>query len=126
LIERFREADSSLFLEEEAEFAGGAVGAEVVGEVEGGAGAGGDGGGSNWKTGTKSTEREQAGGFVEAKAGSELAGGGTEDAAAEGGVECAEAVEFDGDGGVPWGGADGAAAATDWFAGEQELGEDAV
>ena len=48
----------------EAEFAGGTVGAEVVGEVKRGPGAGGDGG-----VGPKSTEREEAGGFVEAEAG---------------------------------------------------------
>jgi hypothetical protein len=76
-----------LFLTEEAKFAGGAVGAEAVGEVEGGSGPGGDGG-----IGTKSTEGKKAGGFVEAEAGSQLAGGGTEDTAAEGGVEGAEAV----------------------------------
>ena len=75
--------------------------------------------------GTKSTEGEEAGGLVEAEAGSQLAGGGTEDAAAEGGVEGAEAVEFDGDGGLAGGGADGAATAADGLAGEQELGEDA-
>jgi hypothetical protein len=81
-----------LALEEEAKFAGGAFGAEVVGEVEGGSGAGGYGG-----DGDKSTEGEETGGFVEAEAGTELTGGGAEDAAAEGGVEGAEAVEFDGD-----------------------------
>ena len=71
----------------EAKFARGAVGAKAVGEVEGGSGAGGDCG--VW---TKSTEGEEAGGLVEAEAGPQLAGGGTEDAAAEGGVEGAEAV----------------------------------
>ena len=70
-----------LFLTKEAQFAGGAVGAKPVGEVEGGSSAGGNG----W-IGTKSTEGEEAGGLVEAEAGAELAGGGTEDAAAEGGV----------------------------------------
>jgi hypothetical protein len=81
-----------LFLEKQAQFAGGAVGAKTVGEVEGGSGAGGDGGCADWRVWTKSTEGEEAGGLVEAEAGSELAGGGTEDAAAEGGVEGAEAV----------------------------------
>jgi hypothetical protein len=113
-----------LFFEKEAEFAGGAFGAEAVGEVERGAGAGGDGGVS-CEAGWKSTEREKAGGFVEAEAGSELTGGGAEDAAAEGGVEGAEAVEFEGDGGVARCGADGSATATDGLAGEQELREDA-
>jgi len=93
---------------------------ELVGEVEGRAGAGGDG----W-IGSKSAESEEAGGFVEAEAGSELAGGGAEDAAAEGGIECAEAVEFDGDCGFTGGCADGSASPTDRFAGEEELGEEA-
>jgi hypothetical protein len=44
-----------LIVEKEAEFAGGAVGSETVGEVEGGAGAGGYGG-----VGSKSTEGEEA------------------------------------------------------------------
>jgi hypothetical protein len=104
---------------EEAKFAGGAVGAKAVGEVEGSSGACSDG-----KVWTKSTEGEEAGGFVEAEAGSQLAGGGSEDAAAEGGVEAAETVEFDGDGGLAGGGADGAAPSPDGLAGEQELGED--
>ena len=55
------EGDGGLFLKEEAKFAGRAVGAKAVGEVERGSGAGGDGG-----IGTKSTEGEKAGGFVEA------------------------------------------------------------
>jgi hypothetical protein len=79
-------------LEEKAEFAGGAFGAEVVAEVEGGSGAAGDGG-----VGEKSAEGEEAGGLVEGEAGAELAGCGSDDAAAEGRVEPAEAVEFDGD-----------------------------
>ena len=86
-------AGKRLFLAKQADFAGRPVGAEVVGEMKGGTGAGGDGG-----IGTKSTEGEEAGGFVEAETGTELAGGGSEDAAAEGWVEGAEAVEFDGDG----------------------------
>ena len=60
--------------------------------MEGSSGAGGYGG-----VGERSTESEEAGGFVEAETGTELAGGGSEDAAAEGRVERAEAVEFDGD-----------------------------
>jgi hypothetical protein len=44
-----------LLLAEEAEFAGGAVGAEVVGEVEGGSGAGGYGG-----VGAEAAEAEEA------------------------------------------------------------------
>jgi hypothetical protein len=102
-----------ILIQEEAKFAGGAVGAEVVGEVKGGSGAGGYGG-----VGTKSTEGEEAGGLVEAEASSQLAGGSAENAAAEGGVEGAEAVEFDGDGGFAGCRADGAAASADGFAGE--------
>jgi hypothetical protein len=111
---------------EEAKFAGGAVGAKAVGEVKGGSGAGGDGWGVSRRAGWKSTEGEEAGGFVEAEAGAQLAGGGSDDAAAEGRVEGTEAVEFDGDGGLAGSGADGAAAATDGFAGEEELGQDAA
>jgi hypothetical protein len=44
-----------LLLAEEADFAGGAVGAEVVGKVEGGSGAGGDGG-----VGAEAAEAEEA------------------------------------------------------------------
>ena len=57
-----------------------------------------------------------------------LAGCGAEDSAAKSWVEGAEAVEFDGDFGVglAGGGADGAASASDGFAGEEELGEEAV
>ena len=96
----------------EAKFTGGALGAEVVGELEDGSAAGSDRG-----MGLKSTEGEEAGGFFKGETGPKLAGGGAEDAAAEGGVEGAEAVEFDGDGGLAGGGADGAAAATGGFAG---------
>jgi hypothetical protein len=53
-----------LVLEEEAEFAGGAFSAEAVGEVEGGAGAGGYSG-----VGAEAAEGEEAGGLVEAEAG---------------------------------------------------------
>ena len=98
----------------EADFAGGAFGAEVVCEVEGGSGAGGDGG-----EGLESAAGEEAGGFVEAEAGAELAGGGPEYTTAKGGVEGAEAVELDGDGlGLACGGADGAASAADGFPGK--------
>ncbi len=84
------------------------------------------GGGDRWGWGLKSTEGEEAGGLFEVEAGAELAGGGAEDAAAEGGVEGAEAVDFDGDGGLAGGGADGTASAADGFAGEQELGQEAA
>ena len=81
-----------LFLAIEAEFAGGAVGAKAAGQVEDSAGAGGYGG-----VGAETAEGEEAGGLVEAEARAELTGGGAKDAAAEGRVESAEAVEFDGD-----------------------------
>jgi hypothetical protein len=64
--------------------------------------------------------------LVEEKEGCQGAGGGSEDAAAEGGVEGAETVEFDGDGGLAGSCTDGAAAAADRFAGEQKLREDAA
>jgi hypothetical protein len=106
----------------DTEFAGGTFRSEVAGELEEGSGAGCDGG-----EGGESAEGEEAGGVVEAEAGPELTGGGAEDAAARGGVKGAKAFELDGDGGlgVPGSGADGAAAAADGFAGEEELGEDA-
>ena len=93
--------------------------------MEGGAGAGGYGGGSDWGIGAEAAESEEAGGLVEAETSAELACGGAEDSAAEGRVEGAEAVEFDGDGGLglAGGGADGAATSADGFAGEEELGE---
>jgi hypothetical protein len=87
--------------------------------VQGGSGAGGHGG-----IGAKSTEGEESGGLVEAETGAELAGGCAEDASTEGGVEGAETVEFDGDGGLAGSGADGAATAADGFAGEKELREE--
>ncbi len=62
--------------------------------MEGGVGAGGDGG-----VGPESTEGKEARGLVEGEACPQLTGGGSEDAAAEGGIERAETVEFDGDGG---------------------------
>jgi len=80
-------------VEGEAKFAVGALGTELIGEVEGGSGAGG-----YRRVGEKSTEGEQAGGLVEVETGSELAGGGAEDTAAGGGIERAEAIEFDGNG----------------------------
>jgi hypothetical protein len=107
-------------LKEKAEFAGGAGGAETVGEMEGGAGAGSGCGG--W---AEAAEGEQAGGFVEAEACAELAGCGAENAAAEGWVEGAKAFEFDGDNGLAWGGADGAASASDGLAGKEKLGKEA-
>ena len=73
----------------------------------------------------KSTEGEEAGGLFEGEAGPELAGCGAENAAAEGGVEGAEAVDFDGYGGVAGGGTDGTASAADGFSGEDELGQEA-
>jgi hypothetical protein len=94
--------------------------------VKGGAGTGGDGGGSNRRVGAKSTKGEEAGGLVEAEAGPELAGGGTEETAAEGGVKDPKTVEFDGDGGFAGRGADGAASATDGLSGKKQLREDAV
>ena len=108
----------------EADFAGGAVGSEVVGKMEGGAGSGGYCGWADGGVGLEAGEGEEAGGFVEAEADSGAAGCGAEDSAAKGWVEGAEAVEFDGDGGFAGGGADGAASSSDWFAGEQELREE--
>jgi len=115
-------------LAKKPEFAGGTLGAEVVGEHKAGSGAGGDGGRSNRRIGRKSTEGEQASGLVEAEARAKLAGGGTDDPAAECGVEGAEAVELDGYCGLGFAGSgrDGAASSADGFAGEEKLGEDAA
>jgi len=89
--------------------------------MEAGTGFCGDGGQRD-----ESAQGEEAVGLVEAEAGGQLAGGGSEDSAAERGIEGAEAFELDGDGlGLAGSGTDGAAAATDGFAGEQKLGEDA-
>src|SRR5437868_4250350 len=110
---------------EEAKFSGGAVCAKAVWEVEGGSGAGGEWGHVSGRAGRISTEGEEAGGFVEAEAGAQLTGGGSDDAATEGGVKSPEAVEFDGDGGLARGGADCSAASANGFAGEEKLGEDA-
>jgi hypothetical protein len=98
----------------------------MVGEVEGGSSAGGYGGSADGRVRAKSAEGEEAGGFVEAEAYAELAGSGTEDTAAKSWFEGAETVEFDGDGGLGLAGcgADGAAPATDGFAGEQDLREE--
>jgi hypothetical protein len=74
--------------------------------------------------GLESTEGQEASGLLEAKAGAELAGGCAEDTAAEGGVEGAEPVDFDGYGEVAGSCADGTASATDGFAGEEELGQE--
>ncbi len=98
-----------------------ALGQEAAGDAERAAGPGGDG-----CEGDEAAEGEQAGGFGEADAGAEMAGGGAEDAAAEGEVQRAEALDLQGDGGGSGAGADGAAAATDGFAGEEELGEEAA
>jgi hypothetical protein len=110
----------------EAEFAGGAFGEEVVGELEGGSGTGGYGGGADGGIGAEAAEGEEARGFVEAETCAELAGGGAEDAAAKGGVEGAETVELDGDGGLGLArcGADCAASPADGFAGEKDLREE--
>jgi hypothetical protein len=114
-----------LLLKEKSKFARGTVGTEVVGKMEGGSAAGGDGGEADGRIRLKSAEGKEAGGLVEAETGAELACGGAEDAAAEGGIEGAEAIELDRDGGFAGGGADGAASTTDWFAWKEELGEDA-
>ena len=90
---RRREDGSPGYLAVEAEFAGGALGAEAGWRAGG------------WRRAlsgtvgmeTEAAEGEEAGGLVEAEAGAELTGGGAEDAAAEGGVEGAEALELDGD-----------------------------
>ncbi len=74
--------------------------------------------------GLESTEGEKAGGFIEAEAGAEVAGGGAEGATAEGGIEGAEAVDFYGHGGFAGSCADGTASATDGFSGEEELGQE--
>jgi hypothetical protein len=89
--------------------------------VEGGPGTSSHGGEEQ-----KSTEGEKTGGFVESEPGTELAGGGTEYAAAEGGIEATEAVEFDGHGRLAGSGADGAASATDGLAGKEDMGEQAA
>lgn len=107
---------AALFLEKQAKFAMGALGPELIGEVERRPGACGHGG-----KGEKAAKCEQPGGFVEAEAGAKLPGGGAENAAAEGRVEGAEAIEFDSYGGLAGGSADGAASAPDGFAGEQNL-----
>ena len=72
---------------EKTEFAGGTLGAEAVGEHKAGSSAGGDGGGANGRVGLKSTEGEKAGGLIEAETGAKAAGGGPDDAAAQGWVE---------------------------------------
>ena len=112
-----READLTA---READFARRALGAEVVGKLENGSAAGGDGG-----VGLKSTEGEEAGGLLEAEARPQLAGCGAKDAAAESGIKGAKAVDFDGEGSFAGGGGDGTASTADGFAGEDELGEQA-
>ena len=104
-----------------AELAEGSLGAETVGELECGAVADGNGG-----QGEKAAESEEALGFFKGETCAELTGGGAEDAAAKGGGKGAEALDFEGERGFGGGGADGAAAAADRFAGEKEVGEEAV
>jgi len=104
----------------ELELSGRALGSEAFCQVDGGSGAGGDSG-----DGRESGQSEEAGGVVEAETEAQLTGGGAQDAAAEGWVEGAEAVQFDGYGGCSEGGGDGAATAADGFAGEEQLREDA-
>lgn len=58
-----------LFVAEEAEFAGGAIGSQTVGKMKGGSGAGGDGWCADGRVWAKSTEGEKTGCFVEAEAG---------------------------------------------------------
>ena len=87
-----------LLLAVEAEFAGGAVGSEVVGKMEGGAGSGSYSGWADEGVGLEAGEGEEADGFVEAEAGSEAAGGGAEDSAAKGWVEGPEALNLNGEG----------------------------
>jgi len=103
-----------------ADFVGGTLGPEAVGEVDGRTSAGSGGGESE-----ESAEGQEAFGLVKGEAGAQLAGGGAEDAAAEGGVEGAKAFDFNSEGGLAGGGGDGAAASADGFAGKEELGEDA-
>ena len=91
--------------------------------MEGGACSGGYGGWADGWVGLQAGQGEEADGFVEAEAGPEAPGGGAEDSAAQGWVEGAKAVQFDGDGSFAGGGGDGAAASADGFAGEEELGE---
>ena len=105
----------------EAELAGGAFGEEAAGDLERGAGPGGDGG-----EGEEAAEGEQARGLREADADAELAGGGAEDAAAEAGVEGAETFDLDGEADGAGGGGDGAAAAANGLTRKKDLGEDAA
>ena len=115
-------------------------------EFERGTGFGGDGWVRNARR-REACEGEDAGGLVEAEAGSKLTGGGADDTAAKGWVQGAEAVDFDGKGGgcgkevrsylkrwdsLRWGtrtmegeGGVGSATAADWRPGEDDLGEDA-
>lgn len=102
--------------------------------MDSGARAGGCGG-----EGEESAEGQEAFGLVETEPGAHLTGGGSEDSATEGGVQGAEALDFDGDGGLAGGSGDGftspgrpdgdypdsAAASADGLTGEQELGEQA-
>jgi hypothetical protein len=107
-----------LFLEKKSKLAVGSLGAELTGEVKGRSGASGYRG-----VVEKSTERKQTGGCVEVEADSELAGGGAEDAAAGGGFEGAEAVEFDSHCRRSGRGADRAPSPADGLAGKDDLGQ---
>ena len=117
---------NGLFLEKEAKFAGGTVGTEVVGEMEGGSGACGYRGGVRRKTGTKSTEGKEAGGFVEAQTSSQLSGCSPDDPATECRIEGTETVELDRNSGLAGYRADGAAAASDRSTGKKKLGKETI
>jgi hypothetical protein len=114
-------AEASLWVylgAEEAKFTGRALGPEAIGEVERRSSAGGHRGDVCRKAGTKSTEGEKARSFIEAETEPQLAGGGSEDAAAESRVEDAETVHFDRDGGLAGSGADRPAPSADGLSGE--------
>ena len=104
-----------------AEFAGAALCAEAVGELELSARLGRDGGVGRDEAG----EGEQAVGLVKAEPGAKLAGSGAEDAAAERGVERAEAFDLKGERCLAGGGGVGPAAAADGLAGQDQVREDA-
>ena len=76
--------------------------------------------------GLKATESEKSSSFFEVETGTQLAGGGADDSTAQGGIEGAEAIEFDGDRGCAESGTDGTPTAPDRFAGEKELGKEAA
>ncbi|MCU1319275.1 MAG: hypothetical protein JWP98_793 [Edaphobacter sp.] len=76
--------------------------------------------------GLTATESKNASRFFEIETGAQLAGGSTDDSTTQGGIESAEAIEFDGDSGCAESGTDGAATAPDRFAREKELREEAA